>query len=49
MLGGRFAVIREPHFMLGVTPEGTAEAVSRPAGKHALAAVNLADESPHET
>jgi hypothetical protein len=49
MLGGRFAVVREPHFMLGVATGGAAETQSQTAGKPALSVVDPSDESPHET
>ena len=44
MLGGRFAVVHEPHFMLGVAP-GTADKAA--AGKPALSLVDSSDEFPH--
>jgi hypothetical protein len=47
MLGGRFAVIREPHFMLDARHGGAVEPESQPAGKPALSVVGPSDESPH--
>ena len=44
MLGGRFAVVHEPHFMFGVAP-GAADKAA--AGKPALSLVGASDESPH--
>jgi hypothetical protein len=44
MLGGRFAVVREPHFMLGVAP-GAADRRRR-ANRHCRL-VGASDESPH--
>jgi hypothetical protein len=43
MLGGRFAVVREPHFMFGVAPG----AADKATGKPALSVVGPSDESPH--
>ena len=47
MLGGRFAVIREPRFMLDARRGGPVEPESQPAGKPALSVVGSADESSH--
>jgi hypothetical protein len=47
MLGGRFAVIREPHFMQGARRGGAAEPESQTVGKPALSVVDPSDESPH--
>ena len=47
MLGGRFAVIREPHFMQGARPGGAAQPESRTAGKPALSLVDPSDKSPN--
>ena len=44
MLGGRFAVVHEPHFMLGVPPRTAGEAA---AGKPALSLVGASDKSAH--
>ena len=44
MLGGRFAVVHEPDFMLGVPPRTASEAA---AGKPALSVVGASDESAH--
>jgi hypothetical protein len=44
MLGGRFAVVREPHFMLGVAPGAADKAAG---GKPALSVVDASDESAH--
>jgi hypothetical protein len=46
MLGGRFAVVHEPHFMLGVLPRTAGEAA---AGKPALSVVDSSDKSAHGT
>ena len=46
MLGGRFAVVREPHFMLGVAPDAADKAA---AGKPVLSLVGASDESAHGT
>ena len=46
MLGGRFAVVHEPHFMLGVPPRTAGEAA---AGKPALSLVDSSDESANGT
>ena len=45
MLGGRFAVIREPHFMLDARPGGAVQPESRSAGKPALSVVDPSDKS----
>ena len=42
MLGGRFAVVREPHFMLGVAPGAAGGAA---AGRPVLSLVDASDES----
>jgi hypothetical protein len=47
MLGGRFAVIREPHFMRGVRRDGAVAPESQTAGKPALSVVGPSDESSH--
>jgi hypothetical protein len=47
MLGGRFAVIREPHFMLDARPGAVAQPESRSAGKPALSIVDPSDKSPN--
>jgi hypothetical protein len=47
MLGGRFAVIREPHFMLDARPGGAVQSDSRSAGKPALSTVDPSDKSPN--
>jgi hypothetical protein len=44
MLGGRLAVIREPHFMLGVEPGASTLPVDPDNS-----AVDAADKSPHGT
>jgi hypothetical protein len=47
MLGGRFAVIREPHFMQGARPGGAVQPQPRSAGKPALSIVDPSDKSPN--
>jgi hypothetical protein len=47
MLGGRFAVIREPHFMQDARHGGSAEPESQTVGKPALSVVDPSDKSPH--
>jgi hypothetical protein len=47
MLGGRFAVIREPHFMQDARHGEAVEPNSRAAGKPALSVVDPSDRSPH--
>jgi hypothetical protein len=46
MLGGRLAVIREPHFMLGVAPGASTPASG---AEKEESAVDAADKSPHAT
>jgi hypothetical protein len=50
MLGGRFAVIREPHFMLDARPAGSTPASRADKAKSAgLSVVDPSDESPDAT
>jgi hypothetical protein len=50
MLGGRFAVIREPHFILDARPgEGTPASRADKAKSAGLSLVDPSDESSHET
>ena len=49
MLGGRFAVIREPHFMREVRRDGAVAPESQTAGKPALSVVGPSDKSSHGT
>jgi hypothetical protein len=47
MLGGRFAVIREPHFLLDARPGKAMQPESPSAGKPALSLVDPSDKSPN--
>jgi hypothetical protein len=50
MLGGRFAVIREPHFMLDARPgESTPASRADKAKPAGLSVVDPSDESPDAT
>jgi hypothetical protein len=47
MLGGRFAMIREPHFMLHARPGKAVQPEPPSAGKPALSLVDPSDKSPN--
>ena len=47
MLGGRFAVIREPHFMQGARSGTAVEPKPQSVVKPAMSLVDPSDESPH--